>query len=184
MSSETLLLTGLVKLIGREKPFAWAKRIGIPGPTFDRVWNHGGQLKSNYLALISEKTGVSINWLLTGQGCMYINAQDVSSTEDVSEHGQEYPSTARVPPDIEPVFEAFMEVMTSKEQGTILALTQNTYEFRDKVRLQKEMANIKKDMEAIKRRLFDEPREADFKTQGPPGESEHPENKQHAGGKR
>jgi hypothetical protein len=84
---------------------------------------------------------------------------------------------------IQPVFEAFMEVMTSKEEGTILALTQNTYEFRDKVRLQKELATMKKDMDAIKRRLFDEPRETDFKTQESSGAREqHPGAKHRVGG--
>jgi len=75
-----------------------------------------------------------------------------------------------------------MEVMTSEEPGTILALTQNTYEFRDKIRLQKELANMKEDMDAIKRRLFDEPRETDLKTAGSQGVSRQPENKHRVGG--
>jgi hypothetical protein len=184
MSSETLLLTGLITLIGNEKPFAWAKRIGIPGPTFDRVWHHGGQLKSEHLALISRKTGVSIDWLLTGQGSMYISAFDgVGAGQGTGFQEGCIGRTPRLPDEAQPVFEAFVEVMTSKENGTILALTQNTYEFRDKIRLQKELAVMKEDMDAIKRRLFDEPRETDFKTQEAPGASEHPGEKHRAGGK-
>lgn len=61
----------LEKVIGHEKPFAWAKRIGIPTSTFSRIWNEGIVPNANMLFLISKSTGVSIDWLLTGEGTPY-----------------------------------------------------------------------------------------------------------------
>ncbi|MEW6427289.1 MAG: helix-turn-helix domain-containing protein [Thermodesulfobacteriota bacterium] len=59
----------LTLLIGdEEKPYGWAKRIGLPGATFNRMWQDGTPPKWNFLVMISEKTGVSIEWLLTGEG--------------------------------------------------------------------------------------------------------------------
>lgn len=64
--------SGFVKrlklLIGSEKPYPWAARIGITQATFNRMWKDGVAPKSDTLLLISEKTGCSIDWLLTGQG--------------------------------------------------------------------------------------------------------------------
>lgn len=57
-------------LIGAEQPFAWASRIGIPGATFNRMWNDGTAPKADHLATISKATGCSIDWLLTGEGDM------------------------------------------------------------------------------------------------------------------
>lgn len=60
----------LKQLIGEEKPHAWATKVGIPASTFSRIWNNDGELSQKYLSLTSEKTGVSIDWLLTGEGPM------------------------------------------------------------------------------------------------------------------
>ncbi len=54
-------------LIGNEDPFGWAKRVGIPSSTFDRIWNSGTTPKAPHLVRISQATGVSIDWLLTGR---------------------------------------------------------------------------------------------------------------------
>ncbi|SBW12236.1 putative Repressor protein CI [uncultured Alphaproteobacteria bacterium] len=54
-------------LIGEEDPFGWAKRVGIPSSTFDRIWNAGTTPKAPHLVRISEAAGVSIDWLLTGR---------------------------------------------------------------------------------------------------------------------
>ena len=58
----------LAIIIGKEKPFSWASKVGIPSGTFDRIWNHKAYPKAEYLKLISVKIGVSIDWLLTGEG--------------------------------------------------------------------------------------------------------------------
>lgn len=60
-------------LIGEEDPFGWAKRVGIPSSTFDRIWNSGTTPKAPHLVRISEAAGVSIDWLLTGRpsGCAW-----------------------------------------------------------------------------------------------------------------
>jgi phage repressor protein C with HTH and peptisase S24 domain len=60
----------LEKLIGEEKPFSWASRVGIPGATFTRLWKEGVAPKSETLLKIHETTGASIDWLLTGEGPM------------------------------------------------------------------------------------------------------------------
>ncbi len=64
----------LTSIIGHEKPFAWAKRIGLPSATFSRIWNGGIAPKPDTLLLIAEKTGVCIDWLLTGEGPSYRNS--------------------------------------------------------------------------------------------------------------
>jgi len=61
----------LAMLIGNKKPFRWAKEVGINAATFNRIWNKGGQLKSDHATLIIQKTGVSALWLITGEGPMY-----------------------------------------------------------------------------------------------------------------
>jgi hypothetical protein len=136
----------------------------------------GAKRKANmpieWLYAIALSFKCNMNWLFTGEGSMYV----VDTPETVSQAvGEERPpvysaGAKPIPADVEAVFEAFMEVMTSDVAGTKLALTQNTYEFRDKVRLHKEIAEMKDDMAAIKRRLFAEPREDDFKTQEAVGE--------------
>ena len=68
------------------------------------------------------------------------------------------------------MLDAFLEVMTSNEEGTKLALTQNVHEFREKIRDRLEISEMKADMEIIKKRLFN-PRETDFKIQGVKGET-------------
>ena len=57
-------------IIGKNQPFAWADKIGIPKGTFSRVWNEGTVPGPEHLKRIQEKTGYSIDWLLTGEGEM------------------------------------------------------------------------------------------------------------------
>lgn len=59
----------LADLIERSsmEPFAWAKAVGIPGATFNRIWNEGSIPKSEHLIRISDYEKVSIDWLLKGQ---------------------------------------------------------------------------------------------------------------------
>ncbi|MEO5334566.1 MAG: helix-turn-helix domain containing protein [Magnetococcus sp. YQC-5] len=57
----------LTELIGEEKPFSWAKRLGIHTTTFMRMWKDGSIPSVSVLLQIKEKTGVSIDWLLTGE---------------------------------------------------------------------------------------------------------------------
>ncbi|WP_319530850.1 S24 family peptidase [uncultured Cohaesibacter sp.] len=60
----------LVELVEKSnmEPFAWAKAVGIPGATFNRIWNEGSIPKSEHLIRISEYSNISIDWLLTGKG--------------------------------------------------------------------------------------------------------------------
>ncbi|MDD2367633.1 MAG: hypothetical protein PHN84_15905, partial [Desulfuromonadaceae bacterium] len=73
MNSEILnngFKSRLELVIGEEKPFPWANRIGLTPGVFNRMWNEGIIPKGDALLLISEKTGCSIDWLLTGEGEM------------------------------------------------------------------------------------------------------------------
>jgi phage repressor protein C with HTH and peptisase S24 domain len=90
MNSEMNLRSRLEKLISDEKPFAWAKRIGINGATFNRIWNENGQLKSEHAGLIVKKTGVSGTWLLTGEGPMYAREAIETDAQEVKDRGGEY----------------------------------------------------------------------------------------------
>lgn len=54
----------LALVIGPEKPFAWAKRLGISSATFSRIWNNGATPKVETLLRISRTTGVSLDWLM------------------------------------------------------------------------------------------------------------------------
>ena len=64
-------LSRLTHIIGDKKPFAWAAGVGINKATFSRIWNEGVPPKANHLAAIAKSTGVSIDWLLTGEAPMY-----------------------------------------------------------------------------------------------------------------
>ena len=72
MSSEMELIaenefrSRLTELIGHQKPFEWAKSVGIPSSTFDRIWNHSAIPKAQYLLAISQACNVSVDWLLKG----------------------------------------------------------------------------------------------------------------------
>ncbi len=61
----------LAAVIGDEQPFAWAARVGIPRATFSRIWKEGAPPRAVHLKRIAEATGVSLDWLLTGEGSMY-----------------------------------------------------------------------------------------------------------------
>lgn len=60
----------LATLVGAEQPFSWAVRVGIPRATFSRIWNEGAPPRAEHLRRIHQVTGVSIDWLLTGEGPM------------------------------------------------------------------------------------------------------------------
>lgn len=75
MKSETELLledpgfhSRLSEIIDTDEPFAWAARVGIPSASFSRMWKKGVVPKAPHLKTIREATGVSLDWLLTGEG--------------------------------------------------------------------------------------------------------------------
>lgn len=57
----------LEQLMNGESPFSWAARIGLSKGSFARVWKEGTIPSPNNLRLIADKTGVSIDWLLSGR---------------------------------------------------------------------------------------------------------------------
>jgi hypothetical protein len=102
-----------------------------------------------------------LNWLFAGEGSA--NALELSN-----EAGR----MPEVSAEMKPVIDAVIEVMLSDDEGVKLALSQNAFTFQQSVRWKREVDELRNDMEIIKKRLLD-PREADFKTQGTPGEDQH-----------
>lgn len=58
----------LAELIGNEKPFVWAERMGISKGAFSRIWNKGTLPSPELLGRIKTGATVSIDWLLFGEG--------------------------------------------------------------------------------------------------------------------
>lgn len=58
----------LRQLIGEEPPYAWAERMGISKGAFTRIWKEGTVPTSELLLRIRQATGVSLDWLLLGEG--------------------------------------------------------------------------------------------------------------------
>lgn len=79
----------LERLIGDEKPFSWATRVGVAGATFSRMWNDGVPPKADSLEKIAKVTGVSIDWLLTGEGAMMRGEVPGEASRAVAEYREE-----------------------------------------------------------------------------------------------
>ena len=76
------------QIIGNEKPYAWASRHGVAKATVSNVLNKNGLPSAEQLSKISDSTGVSIDWLLTGEGSMYrsgISGVPSSSSRTIKE---------------------------------------------------------------------------------------------------
>jgi phage repressor protein C with HTH and peptisase S24 domain len=58
----------LKQLVGAERPYTWADRIGISKGAFTRIWKEGTVPTSELILRIRAATGVSLDWLLTGEG--------------------------------------------------------------------------------------------------------------------
>lgn len=166
-------------LIGDEKPFKWAKSVGVDGATFNRVYNGPVIPKADFLEKIATGTGVSLNWLLTGKGPMFqthdgqpavvhhANERQERSPSASSESELDYPAK------YQDIMRAVAEVLSSDDEGTKLALIQNALTFQKTVRSTEKIARLEADIEAIKRHFAPreaEPRETDFKTLGSKGE--------------
>lgn len=117
------------------------------------------------------KQGFNINWLLTGEGSMYILG---------APGGEPRYSVPDLPIQIQPVVDAVVEVMTSDHAGVKLALTQNALMFQEMVRNAKKVEKLEKRVEELEK--TDKPRETDFKTSGAAGESQQQEKTHRAGG--
>lgn len=61
-------LKRLKTLIGDEKPYAWAARVGISKGALTRMLNEASVPAAAILKRIAEKTGANIHWLITGEG--------------------------------------------------------------------------------------------------------------------
>lgn len=169
-----------------------ARRSGISTSMLKKYMSGTADPTRVNLVALAAAANVRLAWLATGEGptCAEQPSTQGKAEEAANEHLQTYTPSPEMASregeqkgarlfDIQPVLAAATEVLTSGIEGTVLALTQNIYEFREKVRLHKEkegfdkekaalqekIAGLEQDMAAIKRRLFADPREDDFKTQ-------------------
>jgi transcriptional regulator with XRE-family HTH domain len=117
------------------------------------------------------KLGFNVNWILTGGGYMQANiepAKEPAHLSSISDMQVAYrvceaaETTPGIVVDPKAVIDAVNEVMSSDDVGTKLALAQNAFTFLKTVRNGKEIEELRRDMDIIKRRLM-EPREDDFK---------------------
>lgn len=98
------LISRLELLKGSEKPYTWAAKIGITQATFNRMWKEGLPPKADTLLLISEKSGCSIDWLLTGKGEMmtadagYHLAEDFKMASSAKVNAEGYHLKAKISP--------------------------------------------------------------------------------------
>ena len=69
----------LKQIIGEQKPYTWAKNVGIGKSTLYGILNKGAHPQLHTLMKIAWKTNVSMSWLLTGKGTIRL----IDSLEDL-----------------------------------------------------------------------------------------------------
>jgi len=57
----------LENLMEGEKPYRWARRVGIKKGVFQYYWERGGKPSADNLLKIQQYTGCSLEWLVTGK---------------------------------------------------------------------------------------------------------------------
>ncbi|NJK63114.1 MAG: helix-turn-helix transcriptional regulator [Synechococcaceae cyanobacterium SM2_3_1] len=65
----------LRQIIGNSTILHFAKRIGVPDSTMRKYLN-GHQPTADRLVTIAEATGISLQWLLTGEGPQYLDSEE------------------------------------------------------------------------------------------------------------
>lgn len=150
----------LTILIGKEKPFAWAKRIGIPSATFSRLWNDGVVPKADTLLCIAKAENVSIDWLLTGKGLMQLNEPKQAIQPPATphrqpsqpSHGQQFWDEDAKEVQIQPLLNMTAEVLTS---DTVYrpALAANIKAFHRSISLEKDHLKMKQRMDSMELKL-------------------------------
>src|SRR5262245_21045072 len=85
----------LRRLIGAEAPYAWAERMGISKGAFTRIWKEGTVPTSELLYRIRAATGVSLDWLLTGEGEQIATPGGAADLVFISEYTAGGPSRGR-----------------------------------------------------------------------------------------
>ena len=123
-----------------------ANQFSMPLRTYQYYESGERQPPVQLVREIAEKYGVSADWILsahkewnkeqTGYAAEGIidDETQCQAFVDAQNLYNKWAKIAGLPREDQTVLEAIIEIMTSGEKSTILALTQNTYEFRDKVR--------------------------------------------------
>jgi len=163
---------------------ALARELGIK-PNTVSMWRKRDIFDYKLLITYCEQHNIPIGTILTGQlVTKYINVdgKKVLTTAGEPElyklnnsHKEhivcEPPPVSynnNITPEIQPVIDAVIEVMTSDNEIFKTALTQNAFAFQLSVRSEKKVSKLENDIKEIKRVLGT--REDDFKTLGPQGE--------------
>lgn len=75
-------------LIGAEKPYAWAARIGINKGSFTNMWYKGGVPRMATAQKIAASSGCRLPWLLHGEGAMRDETAASAEPAGESERGR------------------------------------------------------------------------------------------------
>lgn len=168
-------------LRGKLSQAEMAKRLDVTLRSYQRYESGERPPPIRSLAEIADKYKIRLEWIFDEDVDLQSALQHEGYSGSPLEREDISVQTIFCPPELRQLLDAFIEVMTSDNKGMKLALSQNTLMFLQAVRDGQKVAKLESDIEDIKKVL--KTRETDFKTQGTPGESEHPENKHHAGGK-
>ncbi len=143
-----------------------ASVIGVSSRIIEKYVAGESDPSRKILLAMADAAGVDVAWLSSGRGAMS------EKTESVG-----YPKTFK------PILDAVTEVMSSGDEEAKLALSQNAYSFQERIRYRKEVEKLKVDMDILKKKVFEEPREDNLMGQGTQRKRPHQKAKQRAGGK-
>ncbi len=169
-------------LRGKLSQSEMAKRLNVTLRSYQRYESGERPPPIRSLAELVEAYKIPLEWILNEdidlEGALQYEGYSKSplEREDLSVQ------TLVCPPELKPLVDAFIEVMTSNNEGMKLALSQNTLMFRQAVRDAERVSKLETDIESIKKTLW-RIRDTDFKTQEPQGGSEHPGEENRVGGK-
>ncbi|AUH53188.1 phage repressor protein C [Chromobacterium sp. ATCC 53434] len=71
-------------LIGSEKPYAWAARIGINKGSFTNMWYKGGVPRTATARKIADSCGCRLEWLLYGDEPVWLEPEDIHAASPSS----------------------------------------------------------------------------------------------------
>lgn len=169
-------------LRGKLSQSEMAKRLNVTLRSYQRYESGERPPPIRSLAELVEAYKIPLEWILNEdidlEGALQYEgyAKSPLEREDLSVQ------TLVCPPELKPLVDAFIEVMTSNNEGMKLALSQNTLMFRQAVRDAERVSKLETDIEDIKKALW-RIRDTDFKTQEPQGAIEHPGEENRVGGK-
>lgn len=103
----------LTLLMGEEKPYKFALRCGISRTSMKAFLERNTVFTGKNLVKIRKATGVSLDWLLTGDGSMYAHPspRSLMRAGDIAPGTYLPPRTASLPAWLEPVWHAYKRLV-------------------------------------------------------------------------